>query len=201
MISRNEVKEPKKRILMTCVKMFIEKGFNKTTMLDIIKEADVSAGTFQNIFNKNMPLIMVYAIETSLQLAITELNENLRDIYIEAYTQDILINYINEKTTDELIKIFKSYNPYWSESKFYEVEIGTSGLMRSYMLKKCDKYFTLKNKTECFLRMAFDIFHANKKEQDEVIKKLFDIDIITQANKVMDELFRLLEMQFNFKFS
>ena len=25
-----------KRILMTCVKMFIEKGFNKTTMLDII---------------------------------------------------------------------------------------------------------------------------------------------------------------------
>ena len=114
MISRNEVKEPKKRILMTCVKMFIEKGFNKTTMLDIIKEADVSAGTFQNIFhtkdgvllelvkvmfdnqfyiakmcfNKNTPLIMVYAIETSLQLAITELNENLRDIYIEA-------NYIN----------------------------------------------------------------------------------------------------------
>ena len=51
MISRNEVKEPKKRILMTCVKMFIEKGFNKTTMLDIIKEADVSAGTFQNIFH------------------------------------------------------------------------------------------------------------------------------------------------------
>ena len=227
MISRNEVKEPKKRILMTCVKMFIEKGFNRTTMLDIIKEADVSAGTFQNIFhtkdgvllelvkvmfdnqfyiakmcfNKNMPLIMVYAIETSLQLVITELNENLRDIYIEAYTQDILINYINEKTTDELIKIFKSYNPYWSESKFYEVEIGTSGLMRSYMAKKCDKYFTLKNKTECFLRMAFDIFHVNKKEQDEVIKKLFEIDIIAQANKVMDELFRLLEMQFDFKFA
>ena len=128
MISRNEVKEPKKRILMTCVKMFIEKGFNKTTMLDIIKEADVSAGTFQNIFhtkdgvllelvkvmfdnqfyiakmcfNKDMPLIMVYAIETSLQLVITELNENLRDIYIEAYTQDILINYINEKTKNIL---------------------------------------------------------------------------------------------------
>ena len=49
--------------------------------------------------------------------------------------------------------------------------------------------------------MAFDIFHVNKIEQDEVIKKLFDIDIIVQANKVMDELFRLLEMQFNFKFS
>ena len=150
---------------------------------------------------ENTNPVLLYAVETCLQLTLAELNENLRDIYIEAYTQDILINFINEKTTDELIKIFKSYNPYWSESKFYEVEIGTSGLMRSYMAKKCDKYFTLKNKTECFLRMAFDIFHVNKIEQDEVIKKLFDIDMIAQANKVMDELFRLLEMQFNFKFS
>ena len=30
--------------------MFIEKGFKETTMLDIIREADVSSGTFQNIF-------------------------------------------------------------------------------------------------------------------------------------------------------
>ena len=227
MISRNDVKEPKRRILIACVKMFIERGFKKTTMIDIIKEADVSAGTFQNIFhtkdgvllelvkvmfnnqfyiakmsfNNDMPLIMVYAIETSIQLAITELNENIRDIYIEAYTQENVMNYINEKTSDELMRIFKAYNQEWSESKFYEVEIGTSGLMRSYMVKKCDKYFTLKNKTECFLRMAFDIFHVNKQEQDEVIKKLFSIDIVAQANKVMKELFKMLEMQFDFKFS
>lgn len=30
--------------------MFIEKGYKETTMLDIIREAGVSAGTFQNIF-------------------------------------------------------------------------------------------------------------------------------------------------------
>ena len=27
MIDKNEIKDPKKRILMVCVKMFIEKGF------------------------------------------------------------------------------------------------------------------------------------------------------------------------------
>lgn len=42
MVTRNEVKDPKKRILMVCVQMFIEKGFKATTMLDIIREADVS---------------------------------------------------------------------------------------------------------------------------------------------------------------
>ena len=50
MISREQVKDPKRRILMVCVQMFIEKGFRSTTMLDIIREADVSSGTFQNIF-------------------------------------------------------------------------------------------------------------------------------------------------------
>ena len=50
MIKREEQKDPKKRILSVCVKMFIEKGFKETTMLDIIREADVAAGTFQNIF-------------------------------------------------------------------------------------------------------------------------------------------------------
>ncbi len=50
MISKQKVKDPKKRILTACVKMFIEKGFKQTTMLDIIKEANVSAGTFQNVF-------------------------------------------------------------------------------------------------------------------------------------------------------
>ena len=42
MVPRNEVKDPKMRILMVCVQMFIEKGFKATTMLDIIREADVS---------------------------------------------------------------------------------------------------------------------------------------------------------------
>lgn len=51
MISRELVKDPKKRILTACVQMFIERGYKQTTMIDIIKEADVSAGTFQNIFH------------------------------------------------------------------------------------------------------------------------------------------------------
>ena len=34
----NKEKDPKKRILTTCVKMFIEKGYKETTMMDIIKK-------------------------------------------------------------------------------------------------------------------------------------------------------------------
>ena len=115
MISRQEVKDPKKRILTACVRMFIERGFKQTTMMDIIKEADVSAGTFQNAFRTKDGVlsvlveymfdnqfamarsalngndgVTVYTVETAMQLAITECNENLREIYVEAYTRRLL---------------------------------------------------------------------------------------------------------------
>lgn len=226
MISREEVKDPKKRILTACVKMFIEKGFRQTTMLDIIKEADVSAGTFQNIFRTKDGVlftliefmfenqfamaraafdgvdgVQVYAIETAIQLAITECNENLREIYLEAYTQPSLCEYICGKTAKENAKFFSAYNPTWTDSDFYEAELGSSGMMRSFMARKTDVYFTLRKKTERFLIMAFDVYHVDDEDAEKAVNTIKSMDIIETANRVMDKLFAMLEMTFDFKFS
>ena len=227
MISRNDIKDPKKRILSICVQMFIEKGYKQTTMLDILKESDVSAGTFQNIFHTKDDVLLeliefmfnnqfsmarnflsestsieiLYAIETAIQLTIVELNENLREIYLEAYTQPKLIEYINQKTSSELAKIFSKYNLNWTESDFYEVEIATSGIMRSFMAKKCDKYFTLNKKINLFLKIAFDVYHVSEAKQIEAIEYISKIDMIETSNKIMKKLFSMLEMTFDFKFS
>lgn len=227
MISRNDIKEPKKRILSACVQMFIEKGYKQTTMLDILKESDVSAGTFQNIFHtkdgvlleliefmfnnqfsmarnflsESTSLEILYAIETAIQLTLVELNENLREIYLEAYTQPKLIEYINQKTSLELAKIFSKYNLNWNESDFYEVEIATSGIMRSFMAKKCNQYFTLNKKIKLFLKIAFDVYHVSEAKQIEAIEYISKIDMIETSNKIMKKLFSMLEMTFDFKFS
>ena len=81
-------------------------------MAEILKAADVSASSFQHLFrSKDGPLTeltmmvfqnqfgaarslvtgdtspaQLYALETALQLTMTELNESLRDVYVEAYT-------------------------------------------------------------------------------------------------------------------
>lgn len=227
MISRNDIKDPKKRILSVCVQMFIEKGYKQTTMLDILKESDVSAGTFQNIFHtkdgvlleliefmfnnqfsmarnflsESTSLEILYAIETAIQLTLVELNENLREIYLEAYTQPKLIEYINQKTSSELAKIFSKYNLNWTESDFYEVEIATSGIMRSFMAKKCNQYFTLNKKIKLFLKIAFDVYHVSEAKQIEAIEYISKIDMIETSNKIMKKLFSMLEMTFDFKFS
>lgn len=86
--------------------MFIEKGYRETTMLDIIREAGVSAGTFQNIFRTKDGVltelvnvmfdnqfstaesivggssdpVLLYSVELAVQMTLAELNENLRQI-------------------------------------------------------------------------------------------------------------------------
>ena len=122
----------KRRILKVCVKLFLEQGYKKTTVAEIIQKAEVSNSSFQNIFRAKdgvltelvgfmfsnqfsaarqaagtkLPPVFVYAIETALQITLTELNENLREIYIEAYSQREASEYIFRETARELYQIF-----------------------------------------------------------------------------------------------
>ena len=226
MITREQIKDPKQRILVVCVRMFIEKGFKATTMQDILREADVSSGTFQNIFRTKDGVlselanvmfdnqfdmakavtqasdnpVLIYATETAIQLAIVEMNENLREIYVEAYTQPQLSEYIYQKTSTELCSIFSAYNPTWTESDFYESDIGSGGMMRAYMQRKCDKYFTLKKKIGRFLNMSLRCFNVPENKIDEAITAVESTDLETKAKEVMEKLFSALEITFGFKF-
>ena len=77
--------------------------------------------------------VYAYAVETAIQLTLTELNENLREIYIEAYSLPDTSEYIYLHTTAELQQIFSANFQDYSDSDFYEMEIGTAGLMRNYI--------------------------------------------------------------------
>ena len=155
-------------------------------------------GIAGKIIGKDASPVMLYAVETSIQLTLVELNENLREVYVEVYTQPDLLDLIHQHTTAELQKIFSSYLPKATVSDFYEIEIGTAGIMRSYMAHPCDVYFTLERKLERFLRTNLRIFEVPKEEIEAVIASVLSLDIRTIADDVMQQLFRALEMQYSF---
>lgn len=125
--------------------------------------------------------------------------ENLRDIYVETYSNGRTMEYVFERTSVELYKIFKQYNPSYSESDFYEMEIGTAGIMRNYMKKKCDLYFTLEKKIARFLDMSLNVYNVPKDEREKIIAFVLSIDIRKEANQIMQKLFKSLAMHFDFE--
>lgn len=219
---RYSSEESKHRILSACAKLFIEKGYSNTTVSEILKAADVTSSTFQNIFRSKdgvlvefvrvmfenqfntakkfvtagMEHVFIYEVEVSIQLALTEINDNLRDIYVEAYTYPETLNMIQQKTTNEVKNIFLPYVPHFTESDFFEVEIGLSGIMRNYMARKCDMYFTLEKKIKKFINMSLRLYDVPKNVQKEVIDHVMSIDINTVAGEVMNNLFKSLAMKY-----
>lgn len=222
--SRYEKEESRKKILSACVRLFWVQGFRKTPPKQILQEAGVSAGTFYNLYKSKAGVLMeltdfmfsqqfgiagklsaggaspalVYALETSIQLALTELNENLREIYIEVYTQPDILERIRQKTTAELQRIFGPYLPECSASDFYEMDIGTAAIMRGYMERPCDLYFTLERKIECFLRMTLTVYHVPEAQISEILQTIAALDIRTIADSVMQRLFTALQMKYEF---
>ena len=214
----------KKRILTACVRLFLEKGYKGTTVAEILREADVSASTFQNIFHakdgvlvelvefmfsnqfrtarqmagQELPPVYVYAAETAIQMTLTELNENLREIYLEAYTQPEAAEFIHQSTSSELCRIFSPYLPGYTESDFYELEIGSAGIMRGYMARRCDKYFTLERKLRRFLVMSLSAYKVPEEEQERVLAFVAGLDVRNRAEQVMHQLFAALAMRFEF---
>lgn len=224
---RRSSSETKKKILTACVKLFLEEGYKNTTVSRIIEEAEVARGSYLNLFptkdkilleltqtmfggqfdvarsiaNRNLPPVFAYAVETAIQLTLTELNENLREIYIEAYTIPDTAEYIYLHTTAELRQIFGTNFPNYSDSDFYEMEIGTAGLMRNYMARKCDIHFPLERKLSRFLTAAMRVYLVPEEDQEKVLAFIGSIDIQAISAKVMHKLFAMLEMKYDFKLS
>ena len=51
----------KNRILTACVQLFLRKGYNGTTVIEILREAEVSASSFQNIFRNKEGVLLELA--------------------------------------------------------------------------------------------------------------------------------------------
>ena len=155
-------------------------------------------GVARSIADSKLPPVYAYAVETAIQLTLTELNENLREIYIEAYTQKEASEFIFRETAKELYQIFGPYQPELTARDFYDMEIGSASIMRGYMAHPCDEELTLEKKLRLFLTMSLRAYNVPKEETEQAIRFVEGLDIRTISEQVMQALFRALAMRFEF---
>lgn len=221
---RRDSSETKRKILTVCVRLFLEQGYKNTSVNQIVDEAGVARGSYLNLFptkdrilleltetmfggqfgvarsiaDSKLPPVYAYAVETAIQLTLTELNENLREIYIEAYTQKEASEFIFRETAKELYQIFGPYQPELTARDFYDMEIGSASIMRGYMAHPCDEELTLEKKLRLFLTMSLRAYNVPKEETEQAIRFVEGLDIRTISEQVMQALFRALAMRFEF---
>lgn len=209
----------KNHILAVSARLLLAQGYRNTTIKQIASMAEVSVSSIQNFFrNKEgllaelvqlmfsgqfdmakrsaegtLPPVYMYAAETAIQLVLTERNENLREIYTEAYTMAETLEYIHQNTAKQLKAIFGSRFPDYEESQFYEMDIGTAALMRGYMAKPCDVHFPLHRKIERFLTASLRIYRVSEEEIGQIIAFVQGLALEELADNVLKALFEQMD--------
>lgn len=152
-----KVAERENRMTYAAIRLFLENGYERTTTAAIAQAAGMSPSAFFAVFankealllkltkwmyekqfavthellGKDYDPVMFYAVEPAIQLYIAEKTEGLRELYVSSYSYAATANYIHQVVTDKLVELFGKEHPGYTRQDFYELELATSGMLRS----------------------------------------------------------------------
>ena len=171
---------------------------NKEALLYTLTESmfESQFDNAEKLIGSSADPLLVYAVETALQMYITELSEPLRELYVMAYSLPTTSEYIYQNTAKKVGALFKDYVPGAQEKDFYEMDIASAGVMRGFMAKHCDLYFTIDQKLKRFLGCCFTLYHVPQEKQDVVIGAVLAMELKPIAEKIIADTVARAEQGF-----
>ena len=209
------------KMLRAAVRLFLEKGYEGTTTAEIARAAGMTPSSFFRAFPSKEGLLLelvkrmfsgqfalaehhgaaqdpvfVYAVETAVQLHIAELTEPLRELYVMAYSLPTTADYLYQSTAKRLECIFGDYLPDAEGKDFYEMEIASAGMMRSFMAVPCGVYFTAERKAARFLECALKLYNVPPERRREIVAGVLRLDLHAMAADIIQKTVRQAEAGF-----
>ena len=210
----------KSKVLHASAKLFLEKGYADSTLREIAEKSGVKYGSLNFVFKgkenilgalvglvlesqfeatekllegKTDDKVFFYATETVLQLYIAESSEHMRELYSLSYSLRNPSDIIYNKITIKLSELFKERYPDFRPDDFYEKELASAGIMRNYLSRPCDIFFTMDRKVRAFLENTFLLFEISHEKIEQAIEFVAQFDFEKIAQEVIDNMFEYLE--------
>lgn len=207
------------KVLYAAARLFLEKGYTNATTREIAKAANVNVSTMNRAIGSKENILcalviyvlesqfdaaekmlygtvhdkfLLYAAETTLQLYMAESDESIRNLYSAAYSMPHSAQIIQRTITEKLMAIFAEYLPGLSYQDFYELEIASGGIMRSFMANKCDEGMTMDRKVERFLQTTFRVYMVPEDKIRQAIDFVKQFDYPAIAQQTIDAMLRYL---------
>lgn len=209
----------KNHVLFVSAKLFLEKGYTNTTLVEIADAAQINRGSLLNLFHNKEDIlaalveyvlegqftatakmlhgmtddkILFYAAETTLQLYMAESTEYIRDLYNCAYSMPKSMAIIQQTITLKLADIFREHLPNLEYADFYKLEVASGGVMRAFMAAPCTLWFPMEQKVEAFLQATFKIYDVPQEKIREAIDFVSRFDYTTAAQTTVDNMVTFL---------
>lgn len=222
--SETESRELYRQILTAATAMFMQKGYEKTSITDIAKMSGVPKSKIlyemkskedilgmlvakfldgvteaANSVSKKLTddEVLIFMANEVLQIYMAEMNEDMRNLYLSAYSMPKTSETVLRRRTDLLYEKFGYMFPTFAVKDFYELEIASVGIIRAYMTVKCDMYFTIEAKVERLITTMLRIYEIDNDVIDEVQEFIKKIDFESLAKKTVHDAFNELNIKNN----
>ena len=210
----------REKVLCETAKLFLEQGYANSTVKDIAKNAGIPVATLYRIFGDKESIlcelvkfvlssqfnkakkaiagitedkILYYAVETTLQLYMTESHEHIRELYSTAYSLPETTEIIQNTITGKIENVFAEHLPNLTTADFYKKEIASGGVMRGFMTIPCDMWFTMDQKVGAFLENTLLIYEVPKEKIAEAIEFVLRFDFPKMAKELIEEMLDYLD--------
>jgi AcrR family transcriptional regulator len=141
-------------IMQTATRLFFERSFSKTTAAAICKEMGIGTGNLTFYFptkehilaalteilcdfqwrlieeatDEGKNSLLAYCMELAARTAISEENEQIRDLFISSYQHSLTLEIIRASGVEKIKRVFKDFCVGWSEEQFVEAAAIVSGI-------------------------------------------------------------------------
>ena len=219
-----ETKELYRKILTAATAMFMQKGFERTTLMDIAKLSGVSKRMIIYEMNTKEGIlgllvtrfldgvteasdavskkltddrVLIFITNEVLQLYMAEMNEDMRNLYLAGYSMPKTSEEVLKRRTNIMYEAFNEVFETFERKDFYETEIASMGIMRAYMTIPCDMYFTIEAKAKRLITMLLRIYKAEDEKVTEALEFIEKIDFEAVAKNAVQSVFDELDIKAN----
>ena len=211
-----ETAEIHKKVLTAATALFIQKGFEKTTIMEISKLSEVPKSKILYEMNSKEEILvhlvaefldgvteasdavstkltddklLIFMANEVLQIYMAEMSEDMRNLYLAAYSMPKTSEAVLRRRSEMLFDKFGYMFPTFALKDYYELEIATMGIMRAYMSVPCDIYFTIEAKVDRLISTLLKIYDVDKQTIDEVKEFIKKIDFESVSINTVDAVF------------
>ena len=222
--SEEATAELHRKILTAATALFMQKGFERTTFVDIAKLSDVPKSKILYEFASKEEILsllvtefldgvakasdavskkltddklLIFMASEVLQIYMAEMSDDMRNLYLAGYSMPKTSEEVLKRRTEILYREFGNMLPYLELKDFYELEIASMGIMRAYMSVPCSMYFTLEAKTDRLISTILKIYDIDNKRIEETKEFMKKIDFEAVAKKTVEDVFEELGIKTN----
>jgi len=222
-IERNRFTSPitqtEKKILSSAIRLFLENGYSKTTLKMISEDCGLRQGTIayhfhtkedmlyyllqaltefhggiiDNACEETKDILISYATEITIQLALCETDRKAWDLYYSAYSQFRTFEFIKNWAAQEHYRLFSQRLPEWTETDFKLKEHIASGIELAAFFAPCDRFFTLENKISLVLDSMMLLYNISEEERKQTIEKILEHDYVKTGREMFSKFVKKLD--------